>query len=99
MGKLTITTRLDNDRIAIDIADSGTGIPLAIQSRIFDPFFTTKGVGKGTGQGLSISYSIVVEMHKGTLTFDTVEGVGTTFHILLPLDPRGPKPGLLKGQS
>jgi PAS domain S-box-containing protein len=99
MGKLTITTRLDNDRIAIDIADSGTGIPLAIQSRIFDPFFTTKGVGKGTGQGLSISYSIVVEMHKGTLTFDTVEGVGTTFHILLPLDPRGPKRGLLKGQS
>ena len=99
LGKITITTRREVDHIAIDIADNGTGIPVAIQNRIFDPFFTTKGVGKGTGQGLSISYSIVVEMHKGALTFDTVEGVGTTFHILLPMDPRDAKPGALKGQT
>ncbi len=88
LGKITVTTKHTNDRVIVDITDSGTGIPAAIRNRIFDPFFTTKGVGKGTGQGLAISYSIVVDMHKGSITFDTVEGEGTTFHVSLPLDPR-----------
>ncbi|HAV63812.1 MAG TPA: hypothetical protein DCY13_15785, partial [Verrucomicrobiales bacterium] len=53
--------------------------------RIFDPFFTTKGVGKGTGQGLAIARSVVVDKHQGTLTFETARGKGTTFIIRLPL--------------
>ena len=53
--------------------------------RIFDPFFTTKEVGRGTGQGLAIARTMVVERHGGTLTFETVPGRGTTFHIRLPV--------------
>ena len=56
---------------------------------MFDPFFTTKGVGEGTGQGLSISYRIVVELHKGMMSFSSNVGDGTTFQIRLPLDPVG----------
>lgn len=88
LGELTITSRSEGAFVHIDFQDTGTGIPVAIRNRIFDPFFTTKGVGKGTGQGLSIAYNVIVEMHKGKLSFDSVEGVGTTFHIALPIDPR-----------
>ena len=87
LGKITVRTRREADRVIVDISDNGTGIPEAIRGRIFDPFFTTKGVGKGTGQGLTISYN-VVESHRGKLTFDTIEGEGTTFHVELLLDPR-----------
>lgn len=86
LGKITVRTRSQEDRVIIDISDTGTGIPESIRGRIFDPFFTTKGVGKGTGQGLSICYN-VVESHGGRLTFDSEEGVGTTFHIELMLKP------------
>lgn len=84
-GLLTVSTRTDGASIYVDISDTGTGIPEGIRNRIFDPFFTTKGVGKGTGQGLAIAYNVVVEMHKGKLFFDTKEGSGTTFHIVLPI--------------
>ncbi|HRH45199.1 MAG TPA: ATP-binding protein, partial [Pyrinomonadaceae bacterium] len=53
---------------------------------IFDPFFTTKEVGKGTGQGLSISHVVIVEKHQGKLDFETEIGKGTTFIISLPLN-------------
>ena len=52
---------------------------------MFDPFFTTKEVGKGTGQGLSIARSVIVAKHRGTLTFETELGRGTTFFIKLPI--------------
>ena len=67
------------------MADTGTGIPPEIRERIFDPFFTTKEVGKGTGQGLSLVHSIVVDKHGGSLTFDTKVGAGTTFVVRLPV--------------
>ena len=86
-GKIKLRTRREGDRVIVDISDNGTGIPEAIRGRIFDPFFTTKGVGKGTGQGLAICYN-VVESHRGKLTFDTIVGEGTTFHVELLLDPR-----------
>lgn len=86
LGKITVRTQSEQDRVIIEISDTGTGIPKAIRSRIFDPFFTTKEIGKGTGQGLSICYN-VIESHKGKLTFETQEGKGTTFRIELQVSP------------
>jgi PAS domain S-box-containing protein len=85
-GLITITTRLDGDAVLICIQDTGGGIPESIQANIFDPFFTTKEVGKGTGQGLAIARSVIVDKHHGSLTFESVTGVGTTFLIRLPLE-------------
>jgi signal transduction histidine kinase len=85
-GKITVTTRRDDQHVAISIADTGTGIPAEIRDRVFDPFFTTKEVGKGTGQGLSHARAVIVDKHGGSLTFDTELGGGTTFHIRLPID-------------
>lgn len=84
-GKITITTQQNNEYVEIRVKDSGTGIPKNIQSKIFDPFFSTKDVNRGTGQGLSISYSVIVEKHHGNLTFETESGKGTTFLIQLPI--------------
>ena len=85
-GKIRITTGRDGDSVVIRISDTGSGIPEAIRNRIFDPFFTTKEVGKGTGQGLSIAHSVIVDKHGGKIDFETEEGKGTTFIIQLPLD-------------
>ena len=84
-GLIRIATRQQNRNVVIQISDSGTGIPEAIQKRIFDPFFTTKDVGKGTGQGLSLVHAVIVENLKGQITFNTEQGKGTTFEICLPL--------------
>ena len=70
--------------IEIIISDTGSGIPPLIREKIFDPFFTTKTVGKGTGQGLAIAHSVVAK-HRGTLSFTSETGRGTTFVIQLPL--------------
>jgi signal transduction histidine kinase len=85
LGVLRVATALEDNHVRISITDSGTGIPEAFRNKIFDPFFTTKEVGKGTGQGLAMAYDIVVNKHGGTISFDTEEGRGTTFHIRLPL--------------
>ena len=85
-GTITIsTTRVDNS-VEIRIADTGGGIPKSIRHKIFDPFFTTKGVGRGTGQGLYIAQSVIVEKHGGTIAVDSEVGKGTTFLIRLPLN-------------
>jgi PAS domain S-box-containing protein len=83
-GIITISTHNKEDVVEIRIGDTGKGIPDKFRHRIFDPFFTTKQVGKGTGQGLSISHTTIVEKHKGTLRFETVVDEGTTFFIQLP---------------
>jgi len=83
-GVIKITTRQDGSWVEIRISDTGTGIPESIRHRIFDPFFTTKEVGKGTGQGLTIAHSVIVDQHGGTLTFESEMGRGTTFIIRLP---------------
>ena len=85
-GTITISTRHRGNWLEIRIADTGPGIPEKIRTRIFDPFFTTKAVGKGTGQGLAIAHSVVVDKHGGTITFETELGRGTTFIILLPIN-------------
>ena len=71
------------------IRDNGSGIPTEIQDKIFDPFFTTKDVGKGSGQGLAISHSVVTEKHGGQLVCSSIPGEGTTFIIRLPLGETG----------
>ena len=84
-GRITVRTREENGRVIISIADTGGGIPEAIRPRIFDPFFTTKEVGRGTGQGLSVSRNMVVKVHGGELDFTTEPGKGTTFFVRLPV--------------
>jgi signal transduction histidine kinase len=84
-GTLTVRTGpADNDRLYVEIADTGSGISEEIRPRIFEPFFTTKPVGEGTGLGLDISYRIVVERHHGDIRVDSRPG-DTRFRVLLPL--------------
>ncbi|TAN71296.1 MAG: PAS domain S-box protein [Methylobacter sp.] len=85
MGLIRIVTRKLDDKVEVLIQDNGAGIPAEIQEKVFNLFFSTKAVGKGTGQGLSLSHSIVVEKHRGKLFFESAVGVGTTFHIQLPI--------------
>ena len=87
-GKIVISAKVRGEHAEIAISDTGAGIPVAARVRIFEPFFTTKAVGKGTGQGLAIAYSVIVDKHQGGLTFETELGVGTTFLISLPLVSR-----------
>jgi two-component system NtrC family sensor kinase len=84
-GRITIAARCVNGVAEVRVADTGGGIPAAYRKRVFEPFFTTKAVGKGTGQGLAIAYSVIVDKHGGTISFETQEGLGTTFIIALPL--------------
>ncbi|MBI5315340.1 MAG: PAS domain S-box protein [Nitrospirae bacterium] len=84
-GTITIGTSRVGDFVEVRIADTGMGIPESIRHKIFDPFFTTKDIGKGTGQGLAIARSVVVDKHQGTITVESQVGKGTTFLIRLPL--------------
>ncbi|MDJ1183224.1 ATP-binding protein [Roseofilum casamattae] len=90
-NRIIISTSLCCDRqskeelACIAIADNGLGIPESIRSKLFEPFFTTKPMGKGTGMGLSISYQIVVEKHRGYFTCDSQVGRGTTFRVEIPV--------------
>ena len=84
-GHLVVRTSHEGSHVRLDVIDDGAGIPEAIKDRLFEPFFTTKPVGRGTGQGLSIARSIVVDRHGGELSFESEVGVGTTFHVRLPV--------------
>jgi signal transduction histidine kinase len=84
-GQITIGTRTRGECVEISVADTGNGIPESIRTKVFDPFFTTKAVGKGTGQGLSLAYTVIVKKHAGKIWFETEEGRGTTFYIALPI--------------
>jgi hemerythrin-like metal-binding protein len=83
-GRITVKTGVSGDKVWIEVADSGCGIPEDIRQKIFDPFFTTKPVGKGTGLGLSLSYGII-QNHNGKIEVDSVVGQGSTFRITLPI--------------
>ncbi len=87
-GRITVRSWHEGEQVVISIQDTGGGIPDWARDRVFDPFFTTKEVGRGTGQGLAITRAIVVDKHRGTITFDTRRGVGTTFFIRLPIAGR-----------
>jgi len=83
-GTITLRTGAENDRVWVEISDTGKGIAPEHQSKIFDPFFTTKPVGKGTGLGLSVSYTII-KKHQGEIQLTSQLGQGTTFRIILPI--------------
>ena len=85
-GTITVRTRADDAGVLITVSDTGCGIPAEITGRVFDPFFTTKPVGRGTGQGLAIAHTIIVERHHGAINFEPNPGGGTTFRVRLPLD-------------
>jgi PAS domain S-box-containing protein len=82
-GRIVVTTRHDQDWVELSVRDTGTGIPEAIRGRIFEPFFTTKPVGQGTGQGLALAHSVIVQEHGGRIWFDSEAGKGTTFFVRL----------------
>lgn len=83
---IQISTALQNNRLMIRIMDNGIGISENVRSHIFDPFFTTKDVGKGTGMGLSISYKIITETHRGKIWCEpNLDRPGTQFFIEIPL--------------
>jgi PAS domain S-box-containing protein len=85
-GEIRIGTRRDGDWVEIRVQDTGTGISEAVQKRIFEPFFTTKEVGKGSGQGLAIAWSAIVDKHHGSIEVESAEGQGTCFIIRLPIE-------------
>ncbi|WP_433159778.1 sensor histidine kinase [Kribbella sp. CA-247076] len=87
-GTLRISTRTDGDRIVVEFADTGPGMPPEVVARAFEPFYTTKDVGKGTGLGLDIAQRIVVEHHGGTITIESHPGA-TTVAVRLPPQPAG----------
>ncbi|MEP6549838.1 MAG: PAS domain S-box protein, partial [Gemmatimonadales bacterium] len=82
-NEIRVTTSLQDERVLIEVSDTGPGIPPEIGNRVFDAFFTTKAIGEGTGLGLAICHRIVTDLG-GQLTLDSKMGVGTTFCVSLP---------------
>ncbi|MEN8108221.1 MAG: PAS domain S-box protein [Pseudomonadota bacterium] len=83
--RLTLRTRCDGDTAQIEVEDNGPGMDEQTRKRVFEPFFTTKPAGIGTGLGLSVSYFIITEQHRGTLSVTSTPGKGARFVIRLPL--------------
>jgi CheY-like chemotaxis protein len=100
--RLMLTTRYDVEHrlVILEVADTGPGIPAALQRRIFEPFFTTKAPGVGTGLGLPFCRGII-EGHGGIIAVQSGPGQGAHFHIELPIEmappwePVAPPPELL----
>jgi PAS domain S-box-containing protein len=84
--RIILRTRREEEFGRIEVQDNGPGMDEQTQRRVFEPFFTTKTVGVGTGLGLSVSYFIVTEQHKGTIDVSSSPGEGTCFIIRLPLN-------------
>jgi len=85
-GQINVATYAKENYVEIRIADTGCGIAQEQRSKVFEPFYTTKEIGKGTGQGLSISHNIIVGQHQGTIEVESEVGLGTTFIIKLSVD-------------
>jgi signal transduction histidine kinase len=83
-GELELKAYQEDDWVVVEVADNGPGIPVEIQDKIFDPFYTTQAPGEGTGLGLNLSHGIVVEKHKGEISFDSHPGE-TRFTVKLPI--------------
>jgi signal transduction histidine kinase len=98
-GTLTLRTRPGLDeRLVVEIADTGPGVPDEVRSRIFEPFFTTKPIGKGTGLGLDIAWRIVVGRHRGDIRLESEPGA-TRFQVVLPVREPEPQLGVISGEQ
>ena len=84
-GVISLKTYSDDEKVYLEISDTGVGIPEVVINRIYEPFFTTKDVGKGTGLGLSIVYS-AVKAHGGDIQVSSITGEGSTFIVSIPVD-------------
>jgi PAS domain S-box-containing protein len=84
-GRVAVSTRRETDHVLIQVCDTGPGMPSAVASRIFDPFYTTKPVGKGTGQGLTLAWAVIVDRHAGSIHVESQPGAGSTFTLRLPI--------------
>lgn len=84
-GRIILRTRLNPPWAEIQVEDNGVGMSEAVRKRTFEPFFTTKEIGQGTGLGLSVSYFIITNNHKGQMEVQSAPGQGTCFTLRLPL--------------
>jgi signal transduction histidine kinase len=83
--RITLRTACEGDRVLVEVADNGPGVPEELQARVFEPYFTTKGVGAGSGLGLDVSYRIVVGRHGGDIRVVSKPG-DTRFQVRLPVE-------------
>ncbi len=90
--QITVRTAREDAEALIEVEDNGPGIPAEQLNRVFEPFYTTKGVGEGTGLGLSVSYFIITNTHRGRMSVASTPGQGTRFNIRLPLERARSKP-------
>src|SRR5260370_34719272 len=81
-GTISVSTVRDGDRVAVEVADTGHGIPADLVGKVFDPFFSTKGPGKGYGVGLAISWTLA-ETVCGARHVGSEEGAGCRFRLWL----------------
>ena len=84
-GRIAVRTRAEDPYVHISISDSGRGMTPEQKAKVFEAGFTTKPVGEGTGMGLAIAREIIEEKHGGSIDFESSPGVGTTFHIRIPV--------------
>jgi signal transduction histidine kinase len=91
-GEIKIRLSAEGGEAVIRISDNGCGVPAENLSKLYDPFFTTKEVGRGTGQGLAICHSIVVDKHGGEISVTSKLGTGTEFTVRLPIAGRNGRP-------
>jgi two-component system NtrC family sensor kinase len=84
-GTVTVRTRVEGDQVRIDVTDTGRGIQPADRHKIFRAGFTTKPIGEGTGIGLTLSREIIADTHGGSIDFTSEPGLGTTFHVRIPI--------------
>lgn len=89
-GRIVLRTRLNPPWAEIQVEDNGVGMPESVRKRTFEPFFTTKEIGQGTGLGLSVSYFIITNNHKGQMEVHSAPGQGTCFTLRLPLGQSAP---------
>ena len=87
--RITLRTRREGPWAVVEVEDNGPGMEEEVRRRVFEPFFTTKGVGVGTGLGMSVSYFIVTNNHRGELEVVSTLGEGCRFVIRLPLEREG----------
>jgi len=84
-GRIILRTKLNPPWAEIQVEDNGIGMSESVRKRTFEPFFTTKEIGQGTGLGLSVSYFIITNNHKGQMEVQSTLGQGTCFTLRLPL--------------